>query len=78
MCDNGAVSWSEYSSHNSRVEYEVRQNISQELLKHIRFLEKTETPECYIQGLERARILVLNNISTTNDTEEVETQEKLF
>lgn len=78
MCENSAVSWSEYSSHNSRVEYEVRQKISQELLKHIHFLEKTSTPECYIQGIERARVFVLNNISITSDTVEVETQEKLF
>lgn len=78
MCDNTAVRWSEYSSHVSNLEIEVRQKISKELLEHIRFLEKTQTPECYIQGIERARVFVLNNISIRSDIEQVENQEKLF
>lgn len=78
MCDNTAVSWSEYSQHLSNLEVEVRQKISRELLEHIHFLERTQTPECYIQGVERARVFVLNNISLKSDTPGIETQEKLF
>lgn len=78
MCDNTAVSWSEYSQHLSNLEMEVRQKIARELLEHIHFLEKTQVPECYIQGVERARVLTLNNISIKNDTSGIETQEKLF
>lgn len=78
MCDNTAVSWSDYSHHLSNIEVEIRQKVSRELLQHIGFLQNDNTPDCYIQGLERARILVLNNISITGDTGGVETQEKLF
>lgn len=78
MCDNTAVRWSEYSSHISNLELEIRQRISKELLEHIGFLEKTQTPECYIQGVERARIFVLNNTSIRSDIGDVENQDKLF
>lgn len=78
MCDNTAVGWSEYSRHVSNVETEVRQKLSRELLQHIRFLEEDGSPECYIQGVERARVLVLNNTSIRSSEDGVETQEKLF
>lgn len=78
MCENAAVSWSEYSRHVSNVETEVRQKISRELLQHISFLQEEGSSECYMQGVERARVLVLNNISIRSSEDGVETQEKLF
>jgi hypothetical protein len=78
LCDNAAVNWSEYSSHISNIEYEVRQKISQELLKHMTFLQKNSAPECHIQGVEQARVFILQNKSDISDKETLETQERLF
>lgn len=78
MADNEAVSWSEYESHNRNTEYIVRHKIAQELLEHIEILDKQKSPECFIQGIERARNIVLTNISSKFVTEEVDPQEKLF
>jgi hypothetical protein len=78
VSDNQAVSWSEYSSHVSEIEYSLRNKISQELLEHIRFLDKTGAPECYTQGVERARMFVVFGGKIKQYEEQVELQEKLF
>lgn len=78
MSDNEAVSWSEYESHNRNTEYLVRHKIARELLEHIEILDNQKSPECFIQGVERARNIVLMNVNLKFVTDEVETQEKLF
>ena len=78
MSDNEAVSWSNYSSHRTSIEYEVRHKVAKELLEHIRFLDKNKAPECYIQGMDRARLFVLHNASLKDSYEQLDYQERLF
>lgn len=78
MCDNTAVSWSEYSQHTSNLETEIRHKISRDLLENIDFLKNNNVSDCYIRGVEWARSLVLSNTNITGKPERVETQEKLF
>lgn len=78
MSDNTAVSWSEYGAHKSNIEYEVRHKIAKELLKHMEILDKQNSPECFVQGVNRARNLVLMNLNFESVTDEVDPQEKLF
>jgi hypothetical protein len=78
VSDNEAVSWSQYSSHVTEVESGLRNRIAKELLEHIHFLDKTGAPECYIQGVEKARMFVLYGTKIKLDNSEVELQEKLF
>ncbi len=59
MCENVAVSWSEYESHKQRVEQSVRHQIAQDLTNHKAFCEKNGLPDMYINGLTRARTIVL-------------------
>lgn len=78
MSDNTAVSWSDYSAHLSNVEYEIRHRIAKELLEHIEILDQQKSPECFVQGVQRARNIVLMNTKINSFADEVETQEKLF
>ena len=78
MSDNQAVSWSDYSAHMTEVESSLRNKIAKELLEHIRFLDKTGAPECYMQGVERARVFVLYGTKLKENQAGVELQEKLF
>lgn len=78
MRDNSAVSWSEYESHRQQVEYAVRQKISKELLEHGRFCEDNGMPEMYINGIERARMLVLTGVSLRHEQESAWSQERLL
>jgi hypothetical protein len=78
LCENQAVSWSEYSSHLSNVEYNTRNKIAKELLEYMDFLQKTAYPECFIQGVEEARNYVLYNTNFKNNDLGVDPQERLF
>lgn len=78
MTDNEAVSWSDYHSHNSNREVEIRQKISQELLEHMKFLDNIGSPECFVKGIERARNVVLYNMTVKDFADDSTTQERLF
>ena len=78
VSDNEAVSWSDYHAHHSNAETEIRQKISQELLQHMEFLDRSGAPECFIQGVERARNIVLYNLSLKDFAEDSTPQERLF
>lgn len=78
MSDNVAVSWSEYHAMKTNAEIEVRQKISQELLEHMRFLQMDGAPECYLQGMERARTFILYNTSISNNIDDDYLQQWLF
>lgn len=78
MCDNSAVSWSQYESHRQEIEYEVRQKISRELLEHGRFCEQNGMPEMYVNGIERARVLVLTGVGLRHEQESAWSQERLL
>lgn len=78
MSDNEAVSWSDYHAHHTNAETEIRQKISKELLEHMAFLDRSGSPECFVQGIERARNIVMYNLSLKDFVEDSTTQERLF
>lgn len=78
MCDNAAVQWSEFEAEKSRIESNLRNQIAEKLFQHIGISVKSGYPETYIQGMERAREIVLMTRidDTLSDTGYV--QENLF
>lgn len=78
MCENSAVAWSEYQSHQNNTEQAVRHKIAQDLLTHKAFCEENGLPDMYINGLDRARIIVLTGPMSHSDRDTPWTQEKLL
>lgn len=78
MCDNTAVRWSEYEMVRRQQDTEVRLKIAVELLKHIDMYRENDYSPEYIQGMERARLLVLFDQSPKSDQENSSEQETLF
>lgn len=54
MCDDSAVSWSEFEAHKREIESRTRAAMTEELLELLRISEKNGDPECYVQGIKRA------------------------
>lgn len=78
MCDNTAVRWSDYELSRRQQESESRTKIAAELAKHIDMYKENNYSSEYIQGMERARLLVLFDKSLKTDTEISGEQETLF
>ena len=78
MCDNTAVRWSDYELAKRQNEAEFRSRIAAELAKHIDLYRENNFPSEYIQGMERARLLVLYNKSLKEEAESLPDQETLF
>lgn len=78
MCDNAAIRWSEYELAKTQMEGEFRSKISKQLQKHIEEYKENNFPDLYIQGMERARLLTLYDLSIKTSPPDDAKQEKLF
>lgn len=78
MCENSAVKWSDYELAKRQQESECRRKISEELAKHVDLYRKNGFPDLYIQGMERARLLMLFNKSPEDEEKNFPDQQSLF
>ena len=78
MCDNAAVRWSEYELAKTQMEGEFRSKIAKQLQKHIEEYKENDFPDLYIQGMERARLLALYDLSLKTSPPDGVIQDKLF
>jgi|AntAceMinimDraft_5_1070358.scaffolds.fasta_scaffold03325_8 hypothetical protein len=78
MCENTAVRWSEYELAKNQLESECRNKVVIDLEKHIAKYRENDFSSEYIQGMERARLLVLYRDNVIPDTTDTACQDKLF
>jgi hypothetical protein len=78
LCDDTAVRWSEYELAKRQQESESRAKIAAELQKHIDLYRDYGYSSEYLQGMERARLLVLFDKSLKLDKESLGDQQTLF
>lgn len=78
MCDNTAVRWSDYELAKRQQDSEFRTKIAAELAKHIDLYRDYGYSSEYLQGMERARLLVLFDKSLAEDHPPLEKQDRLF
>jgi len=61
MCDDAAVRWSEWEAERSRIESQVKDEISKKLLENLTILEDSGYPEIFLQGFSTARNLIFSS-----------------
>lgn len=59
MCDDTAVRWSNYDTHRSQIEYEVRNKIYEDIKAVLETSREKRISNHFIAGLECAQALVL-------------------
>lgn len=57
--DNVAVRWSDYDEFRSRIEYDTRNKISEDLQRKIAIVKESFLPNEFLAGLELANAIVL-------------------
>lgn len=73
MCDNTAVRWSDYELAKRQQDSEFRSKIAAELAKHIDLYRENDFSDEYLQGMERARLLVLYDKSVKINSSDQQT-----
>lgn len=78
MDDNSAIRWSEYELVKRQTESSFRVKLSQELGKYIAEYKENSFPAMYIEGMERARLLITYDKNYKNNEIKNINQDKLF
>ena len=65
MCDNTAVSWSEQNAFLINAQVGTKQALSEKLLAYMDIYEKQGYSESFLQGMERARSIILSTTATS-------------